>query len=218
MARSRSSYLNELSTTDLKQLLAARQRIDVLEKDRSRLLKELAAIESELKRLVASVKKPSRAGAGKKTAKKAVRKKTVARKKTAKKKTVKKKTAAKKTVSRKKTVSGKKTVVKKTVKKAVKKTTRTKATRKKTVKKAVAGKSPSRKKTAKAAGQPRLEDVVVGIIKSKGKPVAYKDIMTRIKSGKLFVSRSSNFDNVLRRTLSTSKKVKRVGRGIYDIA
>lgn len=201
MARSRSSYLNELSTTDLKQLLAARQRIDVLEKDRSRLLKELAAIESELKRLVAGVKKPARVSAGRKAAKKAVRKKTVARKKTAKKK-----------------ATAKKTVVKKTVKKAAKKTVRTRAATKKTVKKPVAGKTSSRKKTTKVAGQPRLEDVVVGIIKSKGKPVAYKDIMTRIKSGKLFVSRSSNFDNVLRRTLSTSKKVKRVGRGIYDIA
>lgn len=173
MARSRSSYLNELSTADLKQLLAARERIDILEKDKTRLLKELAQVDGELKRLIAGVEKPA---AGKKTARKATRK-------TAK-KVVAKKAAGK---------TGKKTPVKKVAKKIAKKTTRNVATK------------------------PRLEDIVVGIIKGKGKPVSYQDILASIKDGKLFKSKSSNFDNVLRRTLSTSKKVKRAGRGIYDV-
>lgn len=171
MPRSRSSYLNELSTADLKQLLVARQRIDVLDKEKARLVKELAAIEKELAKLVSGVEKPARpAGRNKKTvrkiAKKAPRKKVSARKAAA-------------------------------------------PAKKKKVKKAP---------TKKIAAQPRLEDVVVAIIKKRGKPVSYQDIMARIKSGKLFKSKSSNFDNVLRRTLSTSKKVKRAGRGIYVLA
>jgi hypothetical protein len=201
MARSKSSYLNELSTADLKQLLEARQRIDVLEKEKARLVKELGAVDGELSRLVAGVEKPSSTG----TAKKAAAPKT-AKKKTTKKKTAKKKIARKK-VAKKKAPATKKVTGKKVSKKvAARKTTRkvTKKTTKKTV--------------GKAAAQPRLEDIVLDIIKKNGGPVAYQDIMASITKGKLFASRSKNFDNVLRRTLSTSKKVKRAGRGLYDAA
>ncbi len=206
MARSKSSYLNELSTADLKQLLEARQRIDVLEKERARLQSELTAVEDELKRLVAGVEKPARSGAGKKAAKKTVRRK-VTKKKITKKKVAKKKVAKKKAAS-KKVVAGK-APAKKVV-------TRKKATGKKTAKKA-GGKTAT--STRRAAGnQPKLEDIVVEIIRKAGKPVSYTDIMAAITAGKLFTSKSKNFDNVLRRTLSTSKKVKRAGRGIYDLA
>ena len=201
MARSKSSYLNELSTADLKQLLEARQRIDVLEKERARLQSELTAVEDELKRLVAGVEKPARSGAGKKAAKKTVRRK-VTKKKITKKKVAKKKAASKK-------VAAGKAPAKKVV-------TRKKATGKKTAKKA-GGKTAT--STRRAAGnQPKLEDIVVEIIRKAGKPVSYTDIMAAITAGKLFTSKSKNFDNVLRRTLSTSKKVKRAGRGIYDLA
>jgi hypothetical protein len=206
MARSKSSYLNELSTADLKQLLEARQRIDVLEKERARLQSELTAVEDELKRLVAGVEKPARSGAGKKAAKKTVRRK-VTKKKITKKKVAKKKVAKKKAAS-KKVLAGK-APAKKVV-------TRKKATGKKTAMKAAGKKATS---TRRAGGnQPKLEDIVVEIIRKAGKPVSYTDIMAAITAGKLFTSKSKNFDNVLRRTLSTSKKVKRAGRGIYDLA
>jgi hypothetical protein len=206
MARSRSSYLNELSTADLKQLLAARERIDVLEKEKARLEKDLGAVDAELKRLVAGVEKPA---AGAASRKKVTRKKT-ARKKAAGKTVAGKKTTRKK-VTRKvaaKPAAGKKTTKKKVAGKAAPAAKKT-ATRKKTSKKATGKKA----KVQKAA--PTLEDIVVGIIKAAGQPVSYQDIMAAIRQGKLFTSRSKNFDNVLRRTLSTSKKVKRAGRGIY---
>jgi hypothetical protein len=216
MARSKSSYLNELSTADLKQLLEARQRIDVLEKERARLQSELTAVEDELKRLVAGVEKPARSGAGKKAAKKTVRrkvtKKKVTKKKVTKKKVTKKKVTKKK-VAKKKAASKKVATGKAPAKKVV---TRKKATGKKTAMKAAGKKATS---TRRAGGnQPKLEDIVVEIIRKAGKPVSYTDIMAAITAGKLFTSKSKNFDNVLRRTLSTSKKVKRAGRGIYDLA
>jgi len=152
MARSRATYLNELSTADLKQLLEARQRIDVLEKERGRLAKELAVVERELADLMVGSKKP---------------------------------TAARKTIP--------------------KISTKTKA------------KTQTKVKAGGKVPPVRLEDVVVTIIKKARKPVAYQDILSRIQKGKLFTSRSSNFDNVLRRTLSTSKKIKRAGRGVYDV-
>lgn len=182
MARKKSSLLNELSTADLKRLLHARERIDVLEGEKAKLVKELTRVEKELGKLMEGA---ATGKAVRKTAKKSVRKKTV------KKKTVKKKTAKKKTVK------------KKTIKKKV--------TRKK---------SPVRKAPAskKASGKMKLEDVIVAVIRKNGSPVAFQDLKARIVKGKLFKTKSGNFDNVLRRTLSTSKMVKRVGRGIYDVA
>lgn len=177
MARKKSSLLNELSTADLKRLLHARERIDVLEGEKAKLVKELTRVEKELGKLMEGA---ATGKAVRKTAKKSVRKKTV-KKKTAKKKTVKKKTIKKK-VTRKK--------------------------------------SPVRKAPAskKASGKMKLEDVIVAVIRKNGSPVAFQDLKARIVKGKLFKTKSGNFDNVLRRTLSTSKMVKRVGRGIYDVA
>ena len=120
---------------------------------------------------------------------------------------VKKKSAPRKKAVRKK-VATRKVSAKKVVKKAAAK------------KKVVARKSPAKKKpvSMKAEGRVKLEDVIVRIIKSKGKSISYKDLMDIIVKKKLFKSKSSNFDNVLRRTLSTSKLVKRVGRGVYAVA
>ena len=50
------------------------------------------------------------------------------------------------------------------------------------------------------------------------KGMSFKDLHAAIVGGKLFATKSAKFDNVLRRTLSTSKKVKRVARGIYAVA
>ena len=174
MPRNKSSLLNDLSTTDLKRLLAARERIDVLEGEKSRLEKELARIDSELAKLMSGV-----AGKGAGPRKKPGRKK-VAKKKAARKKVVKKKV-------------GKKAAGKKTVRKSV----------------------PS-----KASDRPKmkLEDVIVAVIRKNGAPIAFQELKARIVKGKLFKTKSGNFDNVLRRTLSTSKMVKRVGRGIYGAA
>ena len=52
MPRLKKSLLTDLSTTDLKRLLAARERIDVLEEERGRLAKGLAKVEKELARLI----------------------------------------------------------------------------------------------------------------------------------------------------------------------
>ena len=161
MPRKKSSLLKDLSTADLKQLLAARERIDVLEVEKTQLVKALAKVEKELGKLMSGT---ASAGAG------AV-------------KTVRRKSAAKK------------------------------ATRKKRVKK----KAPRTRKTA-GSGKMKLEDVIVAVIRKKRGPVAFQDLKARIVKGKLFKTKSGNFDNVLRRTLSTSKAVKRVSRGVYDIA
>ncbi len=172
MPRRKSSLLNDLSTADLKRLLAARERIDVLEDERAKLVKGLAKVEKELGKLMSSA---TRAGSG------GVKK-------------VRRKKAAKKSV--------RKTVKKSTVKKAgAKKVTR---------KKAAPGKT--------AGGKMKLEDVIVSVIKKNRSAIAYQELKARIIKGKLFKTKSGNFDNVLRRTLSTSKKVKRVGRGIYNVA
>jgi hypothetical protein len=154
MPRRKSSLLNDLSTADLKRLLAARERIDVLEDERAKLVKGLAKVEKELGKLMSSA---TRAGSG-----------------------------GVKKVRRKK---------------AAKKVTRKKAASKKT-----------------AGGKMKLEDVIVSVIKKNRSAIAYQELKARIIKGKLFKTKSGNFDNVLRRTLSTSKKVKRVGRGIYNVA
>lgn len=208
MPRKKSSLLHDLSTADLKRLLAARERIDVLEVEKARLVKDLAKVEKELGKLMSDA---LRAGAGvaKKVRRKKAGRKTVApatKKKTTKKKATKKKTTKKKAAKKKTTK---------------KKTTKKKAPRKTPARKPVARKAPVKKRgasQASGAGKMKLEDVIVSVIRKNGSPVPFQDLKARIIKGKLFKTKSDNFDNVLRRTLSTSKVVKRVGRGIYDVA
>ena len=64
----------------------------------------------------------------------------------------------------------------------------------------------------------RLEDVILAVLRKAGKPVTFKKLYATIVDGKLFATKSSNFDNVLRRTLSTSTSIERVGRGLYAVA
>ncbi|MBU8871925.1 MAG: hypothetical protein KOO60_13745 [Gemmatimonadales bacterium] len=185
MPRTKSSLLKTLSTADFKRLLAARERIDTLEKEKAQLVKSLSAIDDELAKLMAGEPGQTRK---KRAASKKVRGKSTGRKKTARVK-----------------ASGTKTLKKVVRKKAAKK-------------KAAPKKSSARKAAVPAKGKIKLEDVVVRIINRKKGPVAFKDLYSAIVKGKLFTSKSNNFDNVLRRTLSTSKKVKRVGRGLYNVA
>jgi len=185
MAKRKASILTDLSTSDLKRLLAARERIDILEKEKTRLVRELDGVEKELAKLVGgSLPRGRRKKVGKKKARKKATRKTV-KKKVAKKKVVKK-TALKKKVGRK-------------------------VTRKKVGRK----KAPVRKA---AGGRVTLESVIVQVIRKAKGPVSFKNLKATIVGGKLFKTKSANFDNVLRRTLSTSKAVKRVSRGVYDVA
>ena len=105
-------------------------------------------------------------------------------------------------------------------------------TRKKTVRKKAAGaasrkaagKKPETRKQVRrkpaagttSRGRVKLEDVVLGVIAKNKGPISFKDLCSIITGKKLFKTKSKNFDNVLRRTLSTSKAIKRVGRGVYD--
>jgi hypothetical protein len=45
--------------------------------------------------------------------------------------------------------------------------------------------------------------------------MAFPEIMATIQKKKLIKTKSANFANVLRRTISTSAKIKRVARGTY---
>jgi len=122
-------------------------------------------------------------------------------------------------------LTGKKKTRKKTAKKRVAK----KAGRKKTVKAApkkkavqVRKKRAAKKAVAKKAAPKKtkasrvtVESVVVALLKGRKKPMAFQDILSTIQKKKLVTSKSKDFANVLRRTLSTSKKVKRVARGMY---
>ena len=110
------------------------------------------------------------------------------------------KTARKKVVRKKKAT--KKRVTKKRV--ARKKVTRKAATKK-----------TAKKRTAKKAPKQTVESVVVDLLKAHGKPMKFQDILETVQKKKLVKTKSKNFANVLRRTVSTSKKIKNVSRGVY---
>ncbi len=189
------AMLQSLSRAQIERLLKAKERIEALQNRREELRGELAQIESALGGLlagtgdVAKTERGARKSAKKKSAKKKTAKKPTAKKATAKKAATKK--ASPKAPARKK--AGKK-------------------------KAAPAGRGAAVK--AAKAGKPAratLEDVVYSVIEKRGEPVPFQVLIKTITSKKLFKTRSSNFDNVLRRTLSTSRRIKRVGRGLYGI-
>lgn len=189
MANDLSRLVKELSRADIESLLATKNEMETLEMRRQELQKELADVEQRLGRLADRT-----AGSSKATGARAS-------KKTAKK-------AARKTAKK---------TVKKAAKKATSKTSKKSAS--KTGKQA-AGKAPTARRgrgRATGPGNTTLEDVVVQVLTTNGEPMSFKDLLATIIDRKLFKSRSKSFDNVLRRTLSTSKKVKRVGRGIYGL-
>ncbi len=197
------AMLQSLSRVQIERLLKAKECIEALQSRRDALRQELAQIEADLNGLLEGTGDVARTPRG-------VRK--------AKKKTTPRAKAARAAAAE--TPAAKKTTRKKTGKKAAKKTA------KKTAKKAAAkpAKALRRKvaaapaKAARGAGKrPTLEDVVANLIAKRGEPVAFQDLLATITGKKLFETKSANFDNVLRRTLSTSTRIKRVGRGMYGI-
>lgn len=171
-----------LSMSELRHLLATKEKMEKLEERRASLAGELAAVEAEMAKLLAAPAGKARKKAGrpaKKTAKKAVAKKTA-----------------------------KKAVAKKAAKKAVKKAVAKKAVRK-------AGRPAG--KAAKKAPRVTVESVVADLIRGQGSPMSFQDIFAEITKRNLVKTKSRNFANVLRRTLSTSKALRRVGRGVYDV-
>ncbi len=195
--------LAQLSREELERLLAAKGEIERLEARRDELQRELQEVESSLEELVRGAAVTGRGdgrdragGRKKKAAKKA------GGKKSAKKKTTTK--TAKKTAKK----AAKKTGAEKTAGKATKKTTQ--KTDRKTAKKPAGRRGSS-------GGAGTLEDVIVRVLQESGEPMSFKALLESIVMNKLFVSRSKNFDNVLRRTLSTSDRVRRVARGVYAV-
>ncbi|MBE0564607.1 MAG: hypothetical protein IH621_01500 [Krumholzibacteria bacterium] len=73
----------------------------------------------------------------------------------------------------------------------------------------------TKRRTAKPA--PTIESVVVDVIKANGGKMAFQDILATIQKKKLIKTKATNFDNVLRRTISTSDQIKRAARGIYRV-
>jgi hypothetical protein len=76
--------------------------------------------------------------------------------------------------------------------------------------------APRKKAPAKRTA-PTIESIVVQVIQKNRKPMAFRDLLATIKKGKLVKTKSKDFQNVLRRVISTSTKVKRVGRGVYSV-
>ena len=68
---------------------------------------------------------------------------------------------------------------------------------------------------APKAPRQTVESTVVALLKANKKPMAFTEIMATIQKKKLIKTKSANFANVLRRTISTSSKIKRVARGTY---
>jgi hypothetical protein len=88
--------------------------------------------------------------------------------------------------------------------------------------KAKPGRKPKARVAAKrgrpaAPKAPRqtVESTVVALLKDNKKPMAFPEIMATIQKKKLIKTKSANFANVLRRTISTSGAIKRVSRGTY---
>jgi hypothetical protein len=214
MSARKASLLTNISVTDLKRLITVKEKIDKLEDRQDRLSAELTGVEQGLDELYTDAAKLESGTAPRRGRKKAKKK---AAKKRGRKKTTKKiaKKAAKK--------RGRKKVAKKVAKKKTAKKAKKKVAKKKTAKKKMAKKKAPKKKarggaTKRAGKKGTLEDVVANLIARNGGPMPYQDLLKTITSKKLFKSKSKNFDNVLRRTLSTSKRVRRVGRGVYGLA
>ena len=190
-----SRLLAQLSRADLQNLLAAKVEIEELQERRAVLQKELGTIENALLRLLG--KAAGARGRGKK------RKQVPA--KSAKSATSAKSAKSAKPAKKKK--AAKRKLAKPAPKRAAKRPAGT----------ARKGKPSVTASGRAAGGRITLEDVVVSVLKRHGEPLPFKVLLQTIVGGRLFKTRSANFENVLRRTLSTSKRVKRVGRGVYDL-
>ncbi len=172
MPRTKSVLASDMSLADIKHLLAAKEKMIVLEEKKTKLEEGLAAVNAQLEKLTASIR-PGAPRAGRKPGRKPGR------------------PAAKKAGRR---------VAKKTK-------TKTKA-------KAPVGRKVKRAPARKGG---TLQEVVATLIRENGKPMAFQDILAAIAKRKLVRTRSKNFANVLRRTISGSKAFNNVARGVYGL-
>ena len=213
MPRNTDNLLTKLTLADMKKLLKFKESIDKLEAKKVQLAEDLGKIDADLLKVLAAAAKLGSGRRGKKPGPKPGKKKAGRRPAKNGRRKVKARKAVKRKVSKK---AAKKTTARKA---ATKSTARKKTTAKKTRAKKTRAKAGAKKTTRRASGkkQPTLESVVINLIAKKGGKMSYKDILSTITTKKLFVSKSSNFDNVLRRTISTSKKIKRVARGVYGV-
>ena len=69
----------------------------------------------------------------------------------------------------------------------------------------------------KAVPKQTLERVLEGLLGGKKNGMAFQEILSTIQRKKLYKTKSKNFENVLRRTISTSKLIKRLDRGVYGL-
>ncbi|MBE0567928.1 MAG: hypothetical protein IH621_18385 [Krumholzibacteria bacterium] len=119
--------------------------------------------------------------------------------------------------------AGRKKAAKKAPKRPAKKTAAKAAPKRGRPKKAAGAKGRAKKAGAAATKRgttkpaPTIESVVVDVIKANGGEMSFKDIYATIQKKKLVKTKATNFDNVLRRTISTSGKIKRAGRGVYRV-
>ncbi len=115
-------------------------------------------------------------------------------------------------------LTSRKPVRKKAAKKAAKRGTKKvakKATRKRAAKKSA--KKKVAKKSTRTKPRVTIESVIVDLLTKKGEPMKLKDILAEIKTKKLVKTKATDFANVLRRTVSISKVIKRVGPGMYGV-
>lgn len=122
--------------------------------------------------------------------------------------------------------AGRKKAVKKTAKRPARKTAAKAATAapKRGRPKKAGGAKKTAKKPSRAKGAPRaakggptIESVVIDVIKANGGKMAFQEVLATIQKKKLIKTKAKDFANVLRRTISTSGKIKRAGRGIYRV-
>jgi hypothetical protein len=196
------AMLQSLSRAQIERLLKVKERIETLQGRRDELRKELAQIDVDLNGLLEGTGEVAKAVRGARKSAKGAAAKSAAAKKAPRKKTSKKRVAKAKSGTAAKIVKAGKPA--RTAAKPAKDGRR---------KSAAAPQKPSGGTGKRAT----LEDVVYSLIEKHGEPVAFQVLLATITGKKLFKTRSSNFDNVLRRTLSTSKRIKRVGRGLYGI-
>lgn len=185
MAKRTKTTAADFTVSELKAMLAAKTKIDDLESQRAALQKDLARVEKELAVLLR--------GAAPGT--------TSNRKKAGRKKAAKKapKRPSAKAADQAATAAPKRGRPKKA------------AGAKGRTKKATA--TATKRATAKSG--PTIESVIVDLIQANGGEMSFKEIFATIQKRKLVKSKATNFDNVLRRTISTSRKITRAGRGIY---
>ncbi len=225
MSADLQKLLSQLSRDDLQHLLAAKEELEALQQRRDELRRELEEVEARLAGVLgATVRGRAKTAArtGKVVAKK---RKKATRQRAAKKGAASAAASPAESTGGARAKKAKKKITKKSAKKSAKKSTKKSAKKstKKVAKKAsrnVAAKPARRRTAATTAGaEPRvkLEDVVVGVLEQHGSPMPFQELLATIVEGQLVASRSANFANVLRRTISMSERIKWVARGVYGL-